>query len=413
MGRVVVIVGTLDTKGEEIEYLRDRITRYGQSVVVIDVGTLDPPMIEPDISRIQVAEAARSSMAELEERKDRRLSVETMIRGASRIVEDLYREGKVAGIISVGGGTGTHIGMGVMRSLPLGIPKLMVSTVASRDMSALIGTKDIAVLHSVADLLGLNAVTRKILANAAAAISHMASEPTQVRSDRPIVGLTSFGFITQGAMQAKAALEKLGYEVVPFHANGTGGMALEDLVEQGIIQGVLDFALHEFADALYDGYCKGIGPTRLETAGKLGLPQVIVPGGLDCIVLEFDSVHHIPPAAQGRKVFWYDFRSGVRTSRDDMKRLAEIISEKLSRAKGPVKILVPLRGFSEADQPGGALFEPDTDLFFVDQLKARLNGSTDVIEVDYHINDPEFTTLAAETLHSLMVSRLSDTHVPH
>ncbi len=412
MGRDVVLVGTLDTKGEEIAYLRDRISQYGRSTLVIDVGTLDPPMIEADIPRMKVAEAAGGSMAELEDRKDRRLAVETMIRGASRIVDDLYREGKIAGIISVGGGTGTHIGMGVMRALPLGVPKLMVSTVASRDMSTLVGTKDITVMHSVADLLGLNAVTRKILANAAAAISHMASETTQVRSERPIVGLTSFGFITQGAMQAKAALERLGYEVVPFHANGTGGMALEDLVSQGIIQGVLDFALHEFADALYGGYCGGIGPERLETAGKMGLPQVIVPGGLDCIVLEFDSVLNMPPAAKGRKIFWYDFRSGVRTNRDDMKRLAEIIAEKLARARGPVKILVPVRGFSEADQEGAPLFEPETNLYFVDQLRSQLNGSIHIVEVNHHINDPEFTTLVAETMHSLMISHVSTSHAP-
>lgn len=398
----VVVIGTLDTKGEEVAYLRQRILEYGRSVIVIDVGTLDPATIEADISRVQVAEAAGSSMNELGQKRDRRLSIETMITGATRIVHKLQSDGKIAGIVSVGGGTGTHIGMGIMRSLPLGVPKLMVSTVASRDMSKLIGTKDITVMHSVADLLGLNAVTRKILANASAAISQMAGEPTKVASDRPIVGLTSFGFITRGAMQAKAALEKLGYEVVPFHANGTGGMALEDLIQQRIIHGVLDLALHEFADSFYGGYCGDIGPSRLESAGKLGLPQVVVPGGLDCIVLEFDSVHSMPPVARGRKIFWYDFRSGVRTNRDDMKRLAKTISDKLNCSKGPVKILVPMRGFSEADQEGAPLFEPETNRFFVDQLRERLSGSIDVLEVDYHINDNEFASLAAETLHSIM-----------
>jgi len=408
----VVVVGTLDTKGDEIAYLCKRISEYGRSVLVIDVGTLDPPVINADVSRMQVAEAAGSSMAELENKKDRRQAVETMILGASRIVGELQREGKIAGIVSVGGGTGTHIGMGIMRSLPLGVPKLMVSTVASRDMRSLIGTKDITVMHSVADLLGLNAVTRKILANAAAGISQMAAEPTEVKSDRPIVSLTSFGFITQGAMQVKAGLEKLGYEVVPFHANGTGGMAMEDLVEQRIIQGVLDFALHEFADSLYGGYCGDIGASRMESAGKLGLPQVIVPGGLDCIVLEFNSVHNMPPVARDRKIFWYDFRSGIRTNLDDMKSLAEIISDKLNRAKGPVKILFPMRGFSEADRQGAALFEPETNHFFVEQLKSRVNSSIDTVEVDYHINDPEFTALVVQAMHSLMTAHLSDNHGP-
>jgi len=410
----VVIVGTLDTKGEEIDYLKSLIEGYGTAVLVVDVGTLDPPSIPPDISRFDVACAAGSSMSELEQKRDRPLAVETMIRGASHILLDLEAKGQLAGVLSIGGGTGTHIGMGIMRSLRIGIPKLMVSTVASRDMSKLIGTKDIAVMHSVTDILGLNAISRKILANAAAAISQMASEPTQVKSDRPIIGLTSFGFITQGAMQAKAALESLGYEVAAFHANGTGGMAMEDLIEQGIIDGVLDFALHEFSDSLYGGYCGDIGPGRLEAAGRLGLPQVIVPGGLDCIVLEFDSPDGMPNHVRGRKVFWYDFRSGVRTNIEDMNRLAEIISAKLNRSTGPTKVLIPMRGFSEADQEGEPLFEPETDLFFVEQLKSMLDARIPLQLVDYHINDTGFTSLAASTLHEMMCLR-KDTgeHLEH
>jgi uncharacterized protein (UPF0261 family) len=402
MSGYIAIVGTLDTKGEEIDYLKHLIKSYGKSVLLVDVGTLDPPAIPPDISRSDVASAAGSSMSELEQEDDRPLAVATMIKGASRILVAMESKGELSGVISIGGGTGTHIGMGVMRSLRLGIPKLMVSTVASRDMSRLIGTKDITLMHSVTDILGLNAISKKILANAAAAISQMASETTQVKSDKPIIGLTSFGFITQGAMQTRGALESLGYEVAAFHANGTGGMAMEDLIEQGIINGVLDFALHEFSDSLYGGYCGDIGPGRMETAGKLGLPQVIVPGGLDCIVLEFDSLDSIPNEVRGRKIFWYDFRSGVRTSKDDMVRLAEIISAKLNLCTGPTKFLIPMRGFSEADQEGAPLFEPDTNLFFVDQLKSRVDGKIPIQLVDHHINDKEFTSLAASTLHEMM-----------
>ena len=238
-----------------------------------------------------------------------------MTRGAERIVNDLHRQGVVSGILALGGGTGTHIGTGIMRSLPLGLPKVMLSTVASRDMSDLIGTKDITMMHSVMDILGLNPLSRKILANAAAAMAGMVSSPVRIDRQRPIIGLTSFGFITEGAMLVKKMLEDQGYDVAPFHANGTGGMAMEDLISQGLIDGVLDFALHEFADELYNGYCGGIGPGRMEAAGRYGIPLVAVPGGLDCVVLEFDSPETIPERFKDRKVFWYNFRSGVRTRR--------------------------------------------------------------------------------------------------
>lgn len=402
MAASIVILGTLDTKGDEVEYLRQRILAYGCSSIVMDVGILYPPATHADISREEVAQAGGSTLEHLLMKKDRRLAVQTMIRGAGQIVGGLWREQKLSGIISVGGGTGTHIGTGVMRTLPLGLPKLMVSTVASRDMSKLIGTKDITVMHSVTDILGLNAVTKKILANAAAAISGMAQEDLQIYSSSPIIGLTSFGFITNGAMRVKAALEGLGYEVAPFHANGTGGMAMEDLIEQGLISGVMDFALHEFADAMYGGYCGDIGPGRLEAAGRMGLPQVVVPGGLDCIVLEFNSIETMPIELRDRKVFWYDFRSGVRTNKQDMLRLAETIANKLNQATGPTKIVIPLKGFSEADSIGGSLYEPETNKVFINELKSKLKKEIEVIEVNAHINDVEFAQMAVSNLDAMM-----------
>lgn len=405
MPACVVVVGTLDTKGEEVAYLKQVIEQEGCSTMVIDVGTLRPPTIFADITRETVASAAGYTTEGLLRANDRRLSVEAMIQGASIVVQDLYRDGKFSALVSVGGGTGTHIGMGIMRSLPLGVPKLMVSTVASRDMSELISTKDIAVMHSVIDVLGLNAISRRILANAGLAIAGMAKKSRKIQPEKPIIGLTSFGFITEGAMRVKGLLEDLGYEVAAFHANGTGGMALEDLVEQGLINGVLDYALHEFADQLYGGYCGGIGPGRLESAGKRGIPQVVVPGGLDCIVLEFASLETMPERVKGRKVFWYDFRSGVRTSREDVIGLARTISDKLNRAKGPVTILIPLRGWSEADAATGPLFEPETNQAFITELKLLLNNHVTIIDVDAHINDDVFTKAAVAELDRLMRSR--------
>lgn len=273
MPATVVIVGTLDTKGDEIGYLREMVQESGCSTIIVDVGTLNPPQIEADISRAQVAGAVGVTPEQLLEKGDRRLAVQTMIDGAARTIKDLFDTGQLSGIISVGGGTGTHIGTGIMRSLPLGIPKLMVSTVASRDMSQLIGTKDILMMHSVVDILGLNVISKRILANAAAAVVGMVHSTAEITSDKPLIGLTSFGFITEGAMRVKRILEDGGYEVAPFHANGTGGMAMEDLIDQRLIRGVVDFALHEFADQMYGGYCGGIGPGRLESADGEAFPR--------------------------------------------------------------------------------------------------------------------------------------------
>ncbi len=402
MNPIVAIVGTLDTKGDEVEFLKNELLNHNCSTTVIDVGTLYPPKCESDISRVEVALAAGTTIESIRLQGARRNAVESMIAGASCVVRQLYDVGRLTGIISVGGGTGTHIGMGVMRSLPLGVPKFMVSTVASRDMTKLVGTKDITVMHSVVDILGINPISRKILSNAASAVAGMVFNEENIHSEKPIVGLTSFGFITKGAMNVKAGLEKRGYEVAPFHANGIGGMAMEDLIEQGLINAVVDFALHEFADSLYGGYCGAIGPNRLETAGLLGLPQVVVPGGLDCIVMEFDSMETIPSHLKDRAVFWYDFRSGVRTSSKDMVTLAGIISEKLNLSKGPTKVVIPVEGFSEADAVGEPLHDVISNQIFISELKSRLDSRIEVIELPSHINDEDFAEGVVRILDSIM-----------
>jgi len=402
MSPSIVIVGTLDTKGDEVGYLKELIQDQDCSTIVLDVGTLNPPTMTPDIPRERIAVEGGTSLERLVARNSRRLAIQTMIDGAGAVVKELQKNGQLSGIISVGGGTGTHIGTGIMRVLPLGIPKLMVSTVASRDMSDLIGTKDITVMHSVVDILGLNPVSKKILANAAAAIVGMARQAGKISSEKPIIGLTSFGFITEGAMRVKRKLEDLGYEVAPFHANGTGGMAMEDLIDQGLIGGVLDLALHEFADALYGGYCGGIGPGRLESAGNRGIPQVVVPGGLDCIVLEFESIETMPKHMKDRSVFWYDFRSGVRTNSEDVIHLAQTISEKLNRSKGPVRFVVPRGGWSEADSHQGPLFDPETNETFLSKLKSLMDARIPIVEVEAHINSEEFARVAVAHLDELM-----------
>jgi uncharacterized protein (UPF0261 family) len=356
-----------------------------------------------DISREEIAEAGGATIDELIAWRDRRRAVQVMLRGASEIARDLYERGRLAGAVALGGGTGTHIGTGVLRTLPLGVPKLMISTVASRDMSEEIGTKDITMMHSVIDMVGLNTVSEMILDNAAGAIVGMVKGDVTLETSRPLIGVTSFGFCTAGAMHVRSFLEEHGYEMVAFHANGIGGMAMEDLVEQGLLSGVLDFATHEFADHLYEGYCGNIGPGRLEAAGKVGIPQVVVPGGLDCIVLEFDSPETIPPKFKGRKIFWYDFRSGVRTSAEELTILAGTIAGKLNKARGPVRVVIPTKGWSEADGEDGPLYEPETNRVFVTELQGLLRPGIPVQLVDAHINEPAFAQAAVSALHELML----------
>lgn len=406
MSRSILVIGTLDTKGDEVSYLREQVAQRGHEAIVVDAGILGEPALRADVTRQEVAAAGGSSLDEVRAGGDRRQAVQVMMEGAIRIAQELHRAGRLSGVIAVGGGTGTHIGTGVMRSLPLGVPKLMVSTVASRDMSQEVGTHDITMMHSVVDLLGLNAISRKLLANAAGAIVGMVETEVGLAPTRPLVGLTVFGFCTEGAMHVKPLLEARGYEMVAFHANGTGGMALEDLIEQGLISGVVDFATHEFADQLHNGYCGGIGPGRLEAAGRRGIPQVVVPGGLDCIVLEFDSPETIPPQFRDRKIFWYDFRSGVRTSVEEMKVLARTISDKLNRARGPVKIVIPLRGWSEADGEGAPLYEPETNAVFVEEMRQRLDPRIELVEVDAHINELCFAQAVVEVFDALMRERM-------
>ena len=405
MDKSILVIGTLDTKGDEVGYLKEQIEARGHRTIVMDVGILGEPSFQADVTHQEVAAAGGLGLDEVRAGRDRRRAVQVMTEGAIRMAQELHRAGRLSGVIAVGGGTGTHIGTGVMRALPLGVPKLMVSTVASRDMSEEVGTHDITMMHSVVDMLGLNTVSRKLLANAAGAIVGMVETEVGLAPSRPLVGLTVFGFCTEGAMHVKPLLEARGYEMVAFHANGIGGMAMEELIEQGLISGVVDFATHEFADQLHGGYCGGIGPGRLEAAGRRGIPQVVVPGGLDCIVLEFDSPETIPPQFRERKIFWYDFRSGVRTNAEEMKVLARTIADKLNRARGPVKVVIPLCGWSEADGKGAPLHEPETNAVFVEEMKRRLNPRIELLEVDAHINEPRFAEVVVEVFDGLMRRR--------
>jgi len=396
----IAVVGTFDSKAEEHFFLRDRIEHQGLPVVTINVGTKGPaprPVSIDLYTRLQ-------EKGELDgDNRDRAISA--MILEAEVEIQQLHNKGEIRGIISAGGGTGTHLCTRVMQVLPLGVPKVMVSTVASRDMSDTVGTKDITMIHSVADLLGVNSISGRILENAAAGICGMVQASWTPDTGKKRIALPFFGFITPAAEYVKSALEEMGYEVVAFHANGTGGMAMEELAENGYFHGILDLASHELADHLLDGYCGGIGPRRFEPVAPNPIPRLVVPGGLDCAVLEFTR-HNIPPQFKDRQIFFYDFRSAIRLNLDETTTLAGQLADKLNRDADRVKVLIPTMGWSVADRRDGPLYAPEISRAFIETLKDLLDSRIEIRSVDHHINDQAFARVAAD-----MIARMVEGHL--
>lgn len=403
MVKKILLIGTLDSKGREVDYLRQKVTEKGWAVAVLDVSTLGEALCPADIPQEEVARAGGEDVSQLKARGDRSHSVEVMTQGAINKALELYSQGQLAGVLAIGGGTGTAIGTAVMRSLPLGIPKIMVSTVASRNVRPYVGTSDIIIFHSAVDLVGLNAITRSILDRTAGAVVGMAASTTEITPIRPLVAATSFGISPMSAELAEPLLVERGYEMVTFHANGIGGRALEKLVGQGLFAGVLDFVTHELVDQLYNGYCGDIGPDRLATAAKKGVPIIVAPGGLDCIV--FNSIEEVPQELSQRRIYHHDIRVAVRTSEAELEKIARTMVERLANPQGPVGILIPLRGWSEVDKEGAPLFDPYLTRFFIETLKGLLATDVCLKEVDVHISDPNFARQAVEWLDDMMESR--------
>jgi uncharacterized protein (UPF0261 family) len=392
----IAIVGTFDSKGEEHLFLKDCIEKRGVPTLTVNVGTRKPSAFPVDIDLFPGLKRALKGNS-----GNRDKAIETAIALGQKVIRDRYLRGEIAGMISAGGGTGTHLGASIMRVLPLGVPKVMVSTVASRNMAKTVGTKDITMIHSVVDLLGVNSISGMILDKAAGAICGMVKSPWKAKAKKKRIALSFFGFITKGAEEVKRSLEERGYEVVSFHANGTGGMAMEELVREGYFDGILDFAIHELADELMGGYCRGIGPQRLEPPAGRPVPRLVVPGGMDCAVLEFTR-DTVPHEHRNRKLFFYDFRSAIRLNKKETTYLAVQVAEKLRLDPSHVKVLVPQQGFSEADHVRGPLFDPAMNEVFVRKLKKELNPLLEIREADYHINDAAFARLAAEMMDDMV-----------
>jgi len=330
-------------------------------------------------------------------------AISAMILEAEVEIKQLYHKGEISGIISAGGGTGTHLCTRIMHGLPLGVPKVMVSTVASRDMSDTVGTKDITIIHSVADLLGVNSISGRILENAAAGICGMVLASWKPDVKKKKIALPFFGFITQAAEFVKKEMEARGYEVIAFHANGTGGMAMEELAQSGYFHAILDLATHELADRLLDGYCGGIGSQRFEPISPKPIPRLVVPGGLDCAVLEFTR-HTIPPQYEDRQIFFYDFRSAIRLNLDETITLAVQLADKLNRDAANTKVLIPTMGWSVADRKDGPLYAPKISRAFTERLKALLDPRIEMREVNYHINDEAFAGIATDMIAKMIGS---------
>jgi uncharacterized protein (UPF0261 family) len=402
--KTIVLLGRLDSKGKEYAYVKDRMIHGGFDVIVVDSGTRGAPQFKPDISREEVARAAGVEIQEVVDPTDENKEIQVMMEGASRIAQRLRDSGRLDGIMCLGGSRGTAIGTAAMRALPFGIPKVMVSTIASGDMRRYIGTKDITLIHSVTDIVGLNRMTKRLLAYAAGAVmGAVAADPGYEVSHKPLIAMSSMGGINRAVFSAQRILEDRGFEVVAFHTVGTGGQALEEAIEQGLIDGVLDLVTHEVIDHLYGGYCDA-GPARLEAAGKKGIPQVIVPGCLDFIA--FSPPEKMPESLRERKVFRHTPEVAIiRANKDEMASVGKTMAEKLNRALGPIVVVVPNQGFSPANRRGKALYDPEADRAFVEVLKRSLKPSIRIVEVDAHINDELFAKQAVDLLCELMQKR--------
>ena len=403
----VILLGTFDTKGVEYAFVRDLLHVAGLATLTIDAGAQGPPHFAPDISRERVFTAAGTSLQAVVQAGDRGKAVETAALGAAKLVADLARQGLVEGIICLGGSAGTVIGTAAMQALPFGIPKVMVSTMASGQVKQYVGVRDILMLHSVVDISGLNRISRTVLANAAHAIVGMVrGQRSEVRDqksaarDKELLAATMFGVTTPCVSAARQILEQRGYEVLVFHATGTGGMTMESFIADGMIRGVLDITTTELADELVGGILTA-GPERLTAAGLRGVPQVISLGALDMV--NFGPRDTVPAKFQERRFYQHNPTvTLMRTTPAENDQLSKEIAHKASAARGPTAVLVPLRGVSAIDKEGQPFWWPEADQALFQSLRQWMSPHAELIELDLHINDPAFAQAAAQTLLKLI-----------
>jgi uncharacterized protein (UPF0261 family) len=397
----VYLIGTLDTKGQEIAFVRDELRALGVDVAVIDASCLSPPTIPADVLREAVFEAAGTTLDSVRAANDRGHAVTTAAQGVAALISRLYAEGSVDGVIGLGGSAGTTIATAGMRVLPIGVPKVMASTLASGQVRPYVGDKDILMLNTIVDVSGINRISRIVLGEAARAMAGLVTlrQTHAAVSDRPVIAATMFGVTTPCVERARRALEEAGYEVLVFHATGTGGQAMESLIADGVIAGVLDITTTELADELVGGVLSA-GPDRLTAAGRKGIPQVISVGALDMV--NFGPSETIPPKFADRKFYRHNPTvTLMRTTAEENKKLGEEIAQKAAAATGPTAIVFPLKGVSAIDREGQPFDDRQARNALLDSLR-RNHGSVELLELDRHINDPDFAQAATSKLIELI-----------
>ena len=397
----VFLFATLDTKGREADFVRGLLTSYGVSVTLVDVGALGTPVVAADISRDRIFELAETTIEAVRKNADRGDAVTKAAAGAARLARDAHARGDLSGVLGLGGSAGTTIATTAMQALPLGVPKVMLSTLASGMVRQFVGDKDIFMLNAVVDIAGINRVSREVLSQAARAMAGLVlhPHPDPQQGERPLVAATMFGVTTACVERARETLERAGCEVLVFHATGNGGQAMESLIGEGLIAGVLDITTTELADEHVGGFLSA-GPDRLTAAGKAGIPQVVSTGALD--MANFYAPESVPARFKDR--LFYKHNANVtlmRTTREENERIGNSIAHKLSAAKGPVAILLPARGVSAIDKEGQPFDDPAARKALHDAIRSGVHGIP-VTELDLHINDPEFAIAAANKLLELM-----------
>jgi uncharacterized protein (UPF0261 family) len=399
MPKTVLLIGTVDTKGAEFAYVRDLIQARGHQTLLLNAGIFDAT-IDADITAEEIAQAGGGDLAGLRANQDRGEAMQIMTKGVANVTERLYLEGRFDGALGLGGSGGTALATAGMRVLPVGVPKLMVSTVASGDVSPYVDVKDITMMYSVVDVAGINRLSRQILANAAGMIVGAVEQTVPAGDDKPLLTATMFGVTTPCVTVVRERLEAAGYEVLIFHATGSGGRAMESLIEAGFVAGVADVTTTEWCDELVGGVLSA-GAHRLETAGRKGVPQVVSVGALDMV--NFWAIDTVPPQFKARNLYRHNENvTLMRTTPEENAQLGKIIAEKLNAATGPTALLLPLRGVSMIDAEGQPFHDPDADKALFDAIRSNLRDSVELVELDMHINDPAFGQAIADKLLTML-----------
>jgi len=401
MAKTIVLIGALDTKGQEFAYVKRLIEGEGLDTLTVDIGVMDEPAYAPDVTRNEVAEAGGAALESFADGQHKDIAMQVMSNGAAVLVRRLYDEGRLDGILGMGGGGGTSIATNAMRTLPVGVPKVMLSTLAGGDVSGFVGTKDITMIPSIVDVAGINRISQTMYTRAAGAIIGMVElEPPAIQSEKPLIAASMFGNTTAAVDRARHLLEGLGYEVLVFHATGTGGRTMESLIADGYITASLDMTTTELADFVCGGVLSA-GAERCMAASQAGIPAVLVPGCVD--MANFGGIGTVPEQYRARNLYqWNPNVTLMRTNAEENAEIGGMIAAAANAATAPVEIFLPLRGVSMLDSEGGRFWEPDADRACFEAIKRGVRAGIMVHELDNNINDAAFADAVANALARMM-----------